>query len=140
MATRPIHAEVASATHQGATTLGLIRQLMEDLAMLFRQEMALARVEISEAIQRITAGIGAPATGGLLRLAGLMGLLAAAVLGLATVMAAWLAALIVGGAVLAIGAITLAVGLKAIRSAGEPTRRGAGAGGRGGGGRARGRS
>lgn len=121
MATRPT--QFPSET--GATTLGLIRQLMEDLATLFRQEMALARVEIGEALQRVTAGIGSIATGALLLLAGLLGLLTAAVLGLATVMAAWLAALIVGIVVAVIGAIALAVGLKAIRSAAGKTQRSA---------------
>lgn len=121
MATQPAQ----FPSESGATTLGLIRHLMEDLATLFRQEMALARVEISEALQRVTAGIGSIATGAFLLLAGLLGLLTAAVLGLATVMAAWLAALIVGIVVAAIGAIALAVGLKAIRSAAGKTQRSA---------------
>ena len=46
-------------------------------------------------------------------------LLASAVLGLAKVMEPWLAALIVGVAVLAIGGIAMAVGFKAIRSAAD---------------------
>jgi hypothetical protein len=109
--------------YSGETTLGLLRHFLEDVATLFRQEMALARAEIGGVIQRVTAGVGAIATGALLLLSGFMVLLAAAVLGLALVVEPWLAALIVGVVVAAVGAIILFSGLKALSSATlKPTR------------------
>lgn len=108
---------VGDGSMQGETTLGLMRQFLEDTATLFRQEMALARAEFSAAITRVTAGIGAIATGAFLLLAGFMVLLAAAVLGLAEVLDPWLAALIVGVVVAAIGGLALLAGLKALSKA-----------------------
>ncbi len=96
------------------TTLGLVRRLMEDLTTLFRQEMALATAELTGALARITAGVVSIATGGAVLFAGFLGLLAAAVLGLANVVEPWLAALIVGGAVTVIGLIMVLVGKKAL--------------------------
>src|SRR5688572_16159889 len=80
----------------GESMLGLVRRLMEDLTTLFRQEMALATSQVMGALTRLTAGVASMALGGAMVLAGFMVLLAAAVLGLATVMEPWLAALIVG--------------------------------------------
>ena len=96
----------------GESTLGLVRRLMEDLTTLFRQEMALATSQVMGALTRLTAGVASMALGGAIVLAGFMVLLAAAVLGLATVMAPWLAALIVGVVVTLIGAILFFVGRK----------------------------
>jgi hypothetical protein len=106
MATRPAAVNREDAEHRvdedtaNATTLGLLKTLMEDLTTLFRQEMALARVEISAALERIAAGAGSIAAAAFLLLSGFLVLLSSAVLGLATVMAPWLAALIVGLVVL----------------------------------------
>jgi uncharacterized protein (DUF2062 family) len=55
-------------------------------------------------------GLGALAAGGLITFSGWLVLLAAAVLGLSTVVAPWLAALIVGLVVLALGAALLFFG------------------------------
>jgi hypothetical protein len=93
---------------EGDTTLGLLKRLMEELMTLLRQEMALATAEVSGAIARLSAGILSMATGGAVLFAGFLTLIAAAVLGLATVVDAWLAALLVGGIVTVIG-ITLVV-------------------------------
>lgn len=75
----------------------LVKQLSEQTSRLARQEVELAKAELTEKGKR--AGLGAGMFGG----AGIFGfymlgaLVAAAILGLATAVTAWLAALIVAG-------------------------------------------
>ena len=84
----------------------LIKQLSEDTSTLVRQEIALAKAELSEKAKR--AGVGAGLLGAALvvALGAFGGLVAFLILVVAEAMAAWGAALIVTGA---LGA--LAVGL-----------------------------
>ena len=77
---------------------------------LFRQEVALLKAELLEKLGLIGQGVGAVAIGALIVFSGWLALLAAAVLGLAAVMAPWLAALIVGFATLGLGAALLYFG------------------------------
>jgi hypothetical protein len=84
-----------------------IATLLSDLAgetiLLLRQELALLKAELHEKFNRIGQGAGALGAGALVAFSGWLVLLAAAVLGLATVVPPWLAALIVALLVLAIG-------------------------------------
>jgi putative superfamily III holin-X len=98
----------------GETTLGLLRRLMDELAMLFRQEMALATAEISRTLGKLTAGLVSMVTGAAVLFAGFLVLLAAGVLALSLVVAPWLAALIVGAAVTLIGLVMVLMGRKAV--------------------------
>ena len=82
----------------------LLSDLATETGMLVRQEIALLRAELSEKLGRLGLGAGAIAAGGLVAFSGWLVLLAAAVLGLSNLVAPWLAALIVGVVVLAIGA------------------------------------
>jgi len=91
---------------------GLLGRLIEDVTSLFRNELALARAETMEAAQTAKAGVGAVATGGAVALLGGIALVISAILGLATVMAAWLAALIVGVVLAVIGYAMLSAGKK----------------------------
>jgi uncharacterized membrane protein YqjE len=88
----------------------LIRRIADEVTTLFTKELALLRVELTSALKDTRTGIGAMATGGAVLYAGFLMLLLSAVFGLALVMEAWLAALIVGVVVLIIGAIMLSVG------------------------------
>jgi hypothetical protein len=96
-----------------STALGLIRHFMDELTTLFRQEVALVTSEVTGALGRLTAGLLSIATGGAVLFAGFLVLLAAAVLGLANVVAPWLAALIVGAVVALTGLVMILVGRKA---------------------------
>jgi hypothetical protein len=96
------------------TTLGLIKRLMNELAILLRQEVALASVEITGALSKLVAGVLSIALGGTVLLAGFMVLLVSAVLGLANVVAPWLAALIVGGVVFLVGVVLVVAGSRAL--------------------------
>jgi lipopolysaccharide export LptBFGC system permease protein LptF len=96
------------------TTLGLLRRLMDELATLFRQEMALATAEVTGALTKLTIALISIVSGGAVLFAGFLVLLISAVLGLSLVVEPWLAALIVGGVVSAIGLVLVIMGRKAI--------------------------
>lgn len=88
----------------------LLSDLASETGTLFRQEIALFKAEIQEKLANLGMGAGAMAAGGLVAFSGWLALLAAAILGLSNVLAPWLAALIVGAVVIAIGAGLLWIG------------------------------
>jgi hypothetical protein len=90
----------------------LFGDLARESSRLFRQEVALAKAEIVGNLGKLGTGAGELVVGGFIAYAGLLVLLAAAVLGLSTVLAPWLSALIIGAVVLLIG---LVVALKGKR-------------------------
>ncbi len=98
----------------------LVKQLTEQTKLLARQEIELAKAELSEKGKR--AGIGAGMFGG----AGLFGFFAFAaltaclLLALDTAMGAWLAALIVAGAYGAIAGVLALSGKKQVQEATPP--------------------
>lgn len=79
---------------------------------LVRQEVALAKAELSEKASQAGAGVAMLAAGALVAFAGLIVLLGAATFALVefALMAPWLAATIVGGVVLVLGIVLLVVG------------------------------
>jgi lipopolysaccharide export LptBFGC system permease protein LptF len=91
--------------HQSATAL--LTRLVSAFTELVRNEVALAKAELSESSTRAKSGvmalIGAVAT----LLAGSLALVAAIILGLSKVMEPWLAALLVGVAISGIGLFLL---------------------------------
>ncbi len=92
------------------SAMGLVRRLLDEVSTLFRQEIALASAEISRSVSGAKAGVGSIATGGAVAFAGFLFLVQALVLGLSEVMRPWLAALIVGIVVAAVGLILLKAG------------------------------
>ncbi len=88
----------------------LLSDLASETILLLRQELALLKAELHEKFSRVGQGATALGAGALIAFSGWLALLAAAVLGLATVVPPWLAALIVALVVLAIGAALLLVG------------------------------
>src|SRR5262245_44155626 len=96
------------------STLDLMRRLLNEVAPLFRQELALARPEFMRSFSRILASAASVATGAAVLYAGVLVLLAAAVLGLAKVVEPWLAALLVGALAGVIGYIMVHAGIKAM--------------------------
>ncbi len=91
---------------------GLLRQLMHEVPALFTKELALAKSELQHNLNTLKAGTAAVAAGAIVLLAGFIILLLAAVYALATVVAPWLAALIVGAITVIIGFIMLQSGKK----------------------------
>lgn len=92
------------------STPTLLRRLLDDIGMLFAQEVALLKAETSRSIGSMKAATVSMAMGGAVLFMGLLFLLLSAVYGLSNVVDPWLAALIVGGVVTLIGAIMLASG------------------------------
>jgi hypothetical protein len=79
-----------------ASTAELVRRATEQISRLVRDELQLARAEMSVKARRFGTGAGLFGAAGFVALYGLGVLIAAAVLGLAEVMWPWLAALVVG--------------------------------------------
>jgi hypothetical protein len=100
---RPDEPLVAPARDRGLGAL--FADLSREVSHLFRLELALARAEITDQAGQIGTGAALVAAGALILFAGVLVLLEAAVLALALVLAPWLAALIVGGLVLLLGAV-----------------------------------
>jgi hypothetical protein len=94
--------------HESAVSL--LRRLLNEFSILFRKEIALAKAEASEALSQAKTGAISMASGGAVLFGGFLVLLAAAVLGLAHVVAYWLAALIVGAIVTVVGYVMIQSG------------------------------
>lgn len=98
----------------------LVRQLSEQVSRLIRDELKLAEYEMTSKARRIGRGAGMFGGSGLVALYGLGCLLAAAIIGLAGVLPAWAAALIVGGALLLIAGLAALVGKSQVSKATPP--------------------
>jgi hypothetical protein len=105
------------------STPSLLRRLVDDVGMLFTQELALFKAETTRAIGDLKAAAASIAIGGAVAFMGAIFLLLAAVYGLSNVMEPWLAALIVGGVVTLIGIIMLASGRRKLEPAAVAPRR-----------------
>ena len=114
------HANEPDPTLRGKPMGELFKELSNDLSTLVRQEMRLARAEMTEKGKQ--AGIGAGMFGG----AGIVGLLAAGTLSacviaaLALAMSVWLAALIVTVVYLAVAGVLALVAKKRVSRATPP--------------------
>lgn len=82
----------------------LVGEITSKAYLLARKEVDLAKAELREDLRSQLTMMKAMAAAAVAGIAGLSVLLVAAVLGLALVMPGWLAALLVGGAVLALAA------------------------------------
>jgi xanthine/uracil permease len=96
------------------STLDLMRRLLHEVATLFRQELALARAEFIRSIARLSTAATSVATGAAVLYAGVLALLAAAILGLAKVLEPWLAALLIGVVLGIIGYVMMHAGIKTL--------------------------
>jgi len=88
----------------------LLGQLLKDLSTLCRQEMALAKADLSASICAATRSLAVLVVGGAVFFCGFLALLSAAILALGAVMPMWLAALVVGVTVMILGGVLLKVG------------------------------
>ncbi|MGH3508125.1 MAG: phage holin family protein [Nocardioidaceae bacterium] len=104
-------------SHKEPSVGELMTQLSEQTSRLVRDELALAKVEMTEKAKHAGIGAGLFSAAGLLALFGLGTLIATAVLALDLVLPAWLAALIVALAVLAAAGIAALVGKQRVQQA-----------------------
>src|SRR5690554_5240223 len=107
----------AERPEERAKVYTLVKQLFDDLALLLRKELALAASEVGKSLKETKIGAAGLLSGAFVLNAGFLFLLAAATLGLAEVMSAWLAALIVGAVVTAVGLIMVQSGKKKFSAA-----------------------
>ena len=106
----------AARLQPGRPVSVLLSDLARETGTLVSQEIALFKAELQEKLGRLGGGVGALAAGGMIAFSGWLVLLAAAVLGLSHVVAPWLAALIVGLVVLAIGGGLLLFGKSRVKA------------------------
>ncbi|GAA4455652.1 phage holin family protein [Phytohabitans houttuyneae] len=92
----------------------LVRQAAEQISRLVRDELALAREEMVRKSKRAGVGAGLLGAGGVVALFGVAALLAAAVLGLAEGLPAWLSALIVAVALFAVAGVLALAGRRQV--------------------------
>lgn len=95
----------------------LVRQLIGDVAVLFRKELALAASEVGQSVDEAKRGATSMITGGAVLYAGVLFLLGGLTLWLGTMMAIWAAALIVGAVVAVFGFILVQTGKKHVKPA-----------------------
>ena len=89
----------------------ILKELSSETSTLLRQEVDLAKTEMSEKASRVGANLGSVAVGGAVAFLGAIALLLAVIYGLGAVLnnflspetASWLAPLIVGGILAAVG-------------------------------------
>jgi len=98
----------------------LVKQLTEQVSRLIRDELKLAEYEMTRKAKRMGRGAGMFGGSGLVALYGIGCLLAAAIIGLASVLPAWAAALIVGGALLVIAGVAALMGKSQVSKAVPP--------------------
>src|ERR1700722_5176009 len=100
----------APADHEQPSAGELVKRLSEQVSVLVRDELKLPPLEGGREGKQAGAGAGLLGGGGLIALYGVGCLLACAILGLSRVLEPWLAALIVGAALLALSAVAALLG------------------------------
>ena len=113
-------AEAPARDPKDASTGELISQLTEQLSRLVRDEARLAQAEVTQKAKRLGIGAGLFGGAGLMAFFGLAVLISAVVLGLAAVLPAWLAAVIVAVVLFAAAGVLALVGKKDVAQASPP--------------------
>jgi uncharacterized membrane protein YqjE len=98
----------------------LVQRLSNQTATLVRDEIRLAQVELQEKGKRAGIGAGMFGGSGLFALYGLGALIAAVIMGLATAVEGWLAALIVAVVLFAVAGVLALTGKKQVEQATPP--------------------
>lgn len=93
----------------------LFGELARETSTLVRQEVNLARAEMTQQASQASRGVATLAVGGFVVYAGFLAFLAAVIAGLATLVQWWLAALIVALIVVVVGYAVVQSGLRALR-------------------------
>jgi hypothetical protein len=98
----------------------LVQDLSRQTSTLIRQEMRLAQAELAEKGRHAGKGAGMFGGAGVVALYGVGALVAAAIIGLATVIEPWIAAAAIGVGLLLIAGILALTGKKELDEAGPP--------------------
>jgi hypothetical protein len=93
----------------------LFAELSQETTTLVRQEVQLAKTEMSQKASRVGKDVGFLAAGGAVAYAGLLAILAGVIVLLGQVIPMWLSALLVGIVVAAVGYFLVRKGLDALK-------------------------
>jgi hypothetical protein len=105
------------ATTRDDRTLGeLFAELSRETSALVRQEVALAKAEMSEKASTIAKNVVLLVAGGAIVYLAAVFILLALVIGLANLMEPWLAALLVGAVVAVVGAVLIITGINTLKT------------------------
>jgi uncharacterized membrane protein YqjE len=111
---------MAAVETNGRSTGELVKDLSNQVSLLARQEIELAKAEMAEKGRRAGLGLGLVAAAGVSALLALGTLTACVVLALDGAMPAWLAALIVALTWSVVAAVLASVGKQKMEQAGTP--------------------
>ena len=111
---------MAAVETNGRSTGELVKDLSNQVSLLARQEIELAKAEMAEKGRKAGLGLGLVAAAGVSALLALGTLTACVVLALDGAMPAWLAALIVALAWSVVAAVLASVGKQKVEQAGTP--------------------
>jgi hypothetical protein len=100
----------------------LFAELARETSTLVRQEVQLAKTEMTQKVTSAGKDAGLIGAGGALAYAGLLAVLAAVIIGLGQLIPMWLSALIIGVVVIGIGYMLVQQGLNALKRI-DPTPR-----------------
>ena len=100
----------------------LFSELSQKTTTLVRQEIELAKVEMSQKASRVGKNVGFLLIGGVVAYTGLLAVVAAGIILLGEVIAYWLSAAIIGVVIAAVGAVLVVKGANTLRQE-EPTPR-----------------
>jgi uncharacterized membrane protein YqjE len=121
MTTRPeVVRHDAGSNGQSEHVGALVSQLTSDVSRLVREELQLAKAELKVKGKEAGVGIGLFGGAGTVAFYGLGALIAAAILGLAVAVPAWLSALIIAVVLFAIAGIAALLGKRHVSQATPP--------------------
>jgi uncharacterized membrane protein YqjE len=99
------------------TTSDLVKELTQQVSRLMRDELKLAQIEMTRKGKQVGLGAGMLGGSGLIALYGIGCLVACVIIAISGAIAAWLAALIVGAALLAAAGVAALMGRARLRRA-----------------------
>ncbi|HZX03306.1 phage holin family protein [Kribbella sp.] len=121
MTTRPEIVRPDAGSNGRSEHVGvLVSQLTSDLSRLVREELQLAKAELKDKGKETGVGVGLFGGAGMVALYGVGALVAAAILGLAYAVPAWLSAVIVAAVLFAIAGIAALLGKRHVSHASPP--------------------
>lgn len=109
--------QTASPQH---STGELVKQVTEQVSVLVRDELKLARLEMTGKAKQAGTGVGMMGGGALIALYGVACLIACVIIAISHSLQAWLSALIVGAALLIIAGAVSAAGRNKMRKGAPP--------------------
>ena len=93
----------------------LIAELSREMTTLVRQELQLAKAEMSQKASRVGKNVGFLVVGGVVAYTGLLAIIAAVIIVLGIVIPLWLSALVVGAVIAFVGLILVIKGANTLR-------------------------